>query len=77
MISSAAVLMAVAATSVVLVSAAPEHAKRYRNNANDISSRSGKMTAFDDRHSIKCYTYVVKSLKKSMACFPYQGTAIC
>ena len=57
MISSAAVLMAVAATSVVLVSAAPEHAKRYRNNANDISSRSGKMTAFDDRHSIKCSTY--------------------
>ena len=42
--------MAVAATSVVLVSAAPEHAKRYRNNANDISSRSGKMTAFDERH---------------------------
>ena len=48
--SSAVLLMAVAATSVVLVSAAPEHAKRYRNNANDISSRSGKMTAFDERH---------------------------
>ena len=43
--------MAVAvAMSPVLVSSMPEHAKRYRNNANDISQhqhaldRSGKIT---------------------------------
>ena len=49
--SSAAVLMVVAvAASPVLVSSMPEHAKRYRNNVNDISqhhalSRSGKIIA--------------------------------
>ena len=52
MISSAAVvLIAVAVVaSPVLVSSMPEHAKRYRNNVNDISqhhalSRSGKIIA--------------------------------
>ena len=52
MISSAAVvLIAVAVVaSPVLVSSMPEHAKRYRNNVNDISqhhalSRSGKPRA--------------------------------
>ena len=49
--SAVAVLIAVAmATGPVLVSSMPEHAKRYRNNANDISQhqhaleRSGKIT---------------------------------
>ena len=47
--AAAAVLIAVAmATGPVLVSSMPEHAKRYRNNGNDISqhhvlSRSGKI----------------------------------
>jgi len=41
MISSAVLMAMAVATSVMSVSAAPEHAKRYRNNANDISSRSG------------------------------------